>query len=181
MASTDNEKKYLGAIGVSVAVPDFDLKGKARIAAFRRVMREAHEKGIREGREILQDILSTPKYMDTGTLMESVSSKLFIKTTDIFSGSIHFIGEGKEYAYFVEHGRKGTREEPGNFAPPIAVMADWGERHGMSFEKAMAIRNKIKVYGTPARPFMDRAEKRIQANYKKIVDRAVNKFRKTLN
>src|SRR6185369_14893393 len=100
-----DDKAYLGSIGVKVEVPPIDFKNREELREFKRQMRLAHEQGIKEGKEILQSILSAKKYMDSGALMQSVASKLFVKSEDIFSGDVHFNQPGQEYAYFVEHGR----------------------------------------------------------------------------
>lgn len=168
------DKAYLGDIKARVVVPDFKISGKKRVAEFRRQMRAAHEKGIDQGVGILQGILLGEKYFDTGKLGRSVARRLFVSSTDVFLGNVHFNQPGKEYDYFVEHGRG-----PG-FPPPVAKMKAWGRRKGLTFEHAMAIRAKIGREGTKARPFMAKAAKRIQANYQKIVDRAVERFRKKL-
>lgn len=167
-------KAYLGSIKASVKTPDFTVRGKKNIAEFRRRMRVAHEAGIDKGVETLSSILRGKKYLDTGTLADSVARRLFIKSSDVFSGDVHFNEPGKEYAYFVEHGRG-----PG-FPPPFKKMVSWGKRKGLTFEHTMAIRTKIGLAGTKPRPFMDKAERRIVANYNKIVEKAVEKFRKSI-
>ena len=105
MALTNGDKAYLGSISVKVQTPEFAVRGRENIREFRRQMREAHEQGIEEGRDILQDVLYDRQIFDTENLIESVASKLFNRTSDIFSGTVHFNNPAKEYAYFVEHGR----------------------------------------------------------------------------
>jgi hypothetical protein len=168
------DKAYLGSIKTSVAVPSFEIKGKARIAEFRRQMRVAHEKGLNDGVKILRTILLGKKYFDTGKLSNSVARKLFIKSTEVFLGDVHFNEPGKEYAYFVEHGRGA------GLPPPIAKMKAWGKRKGLTFEHTMAIRAKIARVGTQPRPFMAKAEEKIQTRYNAIVDKAVERFRKNI-
>jgi hypothetical protein len=168
----DTGKAYLGNVSVTVKTPDLTITGREQLREFRRQMRVVHEKGIIEGRLILRDILSAPKYYDTGTLMESVASRLFIKTTDVFEGSVHFNEPGREYAYFVDKGRRK------GYPPPASKMLAWGRRKGLSYEEVMKIRNHIAYHGTKARPFFDKAQRRIQANYKKLVDKAITRFRK---
>jgi hypothetical protein len=171
MAVSPDEKAYLGSISVKVQTPDFTIRGKENVREFRRRMREAHEEGIEEGRGILQDVLYEKEIFDTGNLIESVSSRLFIRTTDVFEGSVHFVNPGKEYAYFIEHGRG-----PG-YPPPIEKMLDWGERKGMNIWHILNIRAKIGRVGTDPKPFMGEAEERITDNYNRIIDRAVERFR----
>lgn len=175
-----NEKAYLGAIQVSVKVPDITLKGREQLRRFRREMRLAHEAGLNAGVEVLRTILSAKKYFDTGTLRDSVARRLFVKTTDIFTGDVHFNSPGKEYAYFVEHGRGPGRvgDDGRRIPPPFDKMVSWGERHGLSFEKTMAIRNKIAYHGVKARPFMAKAEREITKAYNSIVNKAVRQFKK---
>jgi hypothetical protein len=165
-----DEKSYLGGVSVKVKTPDLDIKGKKQVAEFRRAMRLAHTQGISEGEDILKEILEDKGIEDTGDLIESVSHKLFIKTDDIFEGDVHFNHPGKEYAYFVEHGRKA------GLPPPIGVMTEWAERHGIDYTGAMKIRAKIGRKGTKPRPFFSKAQRRIQSNYQKVVDRAIKRF-----
>lgn len=166
------DKAYVGNIKIAVAIPDMQIRGREELRRFRAAMRVAHDEGIREGRQILSNILSSSKYYDTGTLFESVASRLFVRTEDIFQGSIHFNNPGKEYAYFVEHGRG-----PG-LPPPAEKMKAWGARKGLSYEHTMAIRAKIAAKGTKPKPFMNRAEREIQENYNLIVSRALQLFNK---
>lgn len=171
MAVDSKDKAYLGSISVRVQTPDFTIRGKENLREFRRQMRAAHEQGIEEGRDILQDVLYEEEIFDTGTLIDSVASRLFTRTTDVFQGSVHFNNPGKEYAYFVEHGRGA------GLPPPIDKMIEWGERKNMSIWHILNIRAKIARVGTKPKPFMGKAERRITENYNRIVDNAVERFR----
>lgn len=168
------DKAYLGNIGVKVDIPNFLFTNREQLREFRRTLYAAHQKGIKKGVDILQKILSRKKFFDTGALRDSVDKKLFRRTVDIFSGDVHFNKPGLEYAYFVEHGRGA------GLPPPYTKMVEWGERKGLSYEKTMAIRNKIALKGTKARPFMDEATTKIEENYNKIVDAAIVRFIKRI-
>jgi hypothetical protein len=171
MAIQDGDKTYLGSIAVKVTTPEFAIEGKKALAEFRRQMNVAHRKGIEEGKAILEKVVRDERIFDTGKLLRSVSSMWFVKSTDIFSGTVHFANPGKEYAYFVEHGRG-----PGK-PPPFSKMKAWGERKGIPYDKVMAIRSKIARVGTKPHPFFEKATEQVVNNYNKIVDRAVDKYR----
>jgi hypothetical protein len=171
MAIAEEDKAYLGGISVQVKTPNFTIRGRETLRAFRRDMRVAHSQGIEEGRDILQDVLYEEEIFDTGTLISSVASRLFIRTTEIFEGTVHFNNPGKQYAYFVEHGRGA------GLPPPIEAMKEWGKRKGMTLIHILRIRRKIADEGTRPHPFMSEASRRITDNYNKIVDRAVERFR----
>ncbi len=174
-SSIDERKSYLGGISVKVQTPDLTIRGREHLREFRRQMRAAHKKGLEQGQEILQDVLYEDKIFDTKTLINSVTQRLFIRTTDVFEGDVHFRKPGSEYAYFIEHGRSGS-PDPAH-RPPLDKMIAWGSRKGLTIEHVIAIRNKIGKRGITARPFMDKAARRIQINYDRIIDRAVEKFR----
>ncbi len=179
------EKAYLGSIKVKVDVPNIEFRNRERLREFRRYMRGVHEQGIDKGRDILKRILRDKRAVDTGKLMRSVASRLFFRTTDIYSGDIHFNEPGKEYAYFVEHGRAPTTkydEETGRpWLPPKEAITKWASRHGITSKRHIYnIRLHIALYGTEGKHFMDEAEREIQRNYSKLVDRAVEKYKRTI-
>lgn len=146
---------------VNVAV--FGNLTKEFVYKFKERMVAAHRRGVEDGVNILKKILGAKKYMDTGKLQGSVTNYLFKKATDSFSGTVEFTKPGIDYVYYVEHGRG-----PGK-PPPYQTMVEWGKRKGMSIQKSLAIRNKIALYGTKARPFMDDATYRIHRNYEAVI------------
>lgn len=168
------DKVYLGNISVKVDIPDFTFQNREQLREFRRQLYAAHETGITKGVDILKRILSKKMFNDTGALRESVDKKLFRRTVDIFSGDVHFNKPGKDYAYFVEHGRGKGKQ------PPQDKMLEWGRRKGLTFGQVMFIRKKIGLFGTKEKPFMDEANRKIGESYSKIVDKAIAKFRQRI-
>lgn len=178
------DKAYLGSISVKVEVPDIQFKNREMLRDFRRYMREVHRQGVDEGRAILSRVLEERKIFDTGKLMRSVASRLFFRTEDIFSGGVHFNQPGKEYAYFVEHGRGPSTQVNDKgypMLPPKEVITKWANRHGItSARHIFNIRRHIAEYGTKGKYFMEQAEREIQDNYNKLVARAVEKYSRTI-
>lgn len=169
------DKAYIGSINVKVKTPDFNFKNREMLRAFKRKMRIAHTEALGESREILKRHIRDVDAVDTGKLLNSVASKLFVKNDEIFQGTVHFNAPGKEYAHFVDKGRgKG-------FMPPKAKFTAWAKRHGINNPRLIFyLRLRIAKRGTKGKKFMAPATREINRSYNKIINTAVNEFRRSI-
>lgn len=162
-----------------VKVPNLAQGNRDLLNKFRAHMKQAHIQGVNEGKDILRDVIEKKKIKASGKLLESVSRKHFVKNTDaLFTGTVHFIKPGSEYASVIDKGRP-----EGQTPPPWRAIQKWMRLKGMlpaTRWNAQIMANKIGNAGVPAKPFLREASERIGKNYEKIINKAVREFKRLI-
>lgn len=129
------------------------------------------EKGIENLSKEVSDRMKKEAPVATGNLRNNVGYE--IKTTkntvvsEITSRAKN--SAGKEYAYYIEFGRKDGKR------PPIGAIKEWLRAKGLDEKYAMAVAKTIAIRGTQADNFVERTYNAIVKRAGKPVQNEINK------
>ena len=163
-------------VKVSTKVPAI-YRNKERVAAFRRHMRNAHKKAVKDAESLLKTAIKTSGAVATRRLLNSVTAKMVSgknATAMFFETEVGFKAPGSAYAYFANYGR-----DPGG-PPPYIEISTWARARGIPQEAVEKIRSHIAHYGTEGHGFMELVQPMIERNNARVASEAVVQFKSAI-
>lgn len=163
-------------ITVKTKVPGI-YRNEERVRLFRKHMREAHKKAVRDAESLLKTAIKTSGAVATRRLLNSVTSKMVEgkhATATMFETEVGFKAPGSAYAYFANYGR-----DSGGL-PPYVEISVWARAKGIPEDAVDKIRAHIAHYGTEGHGFMELVQPMIERNNARLANEAVEKFKQAI-